>query len=320
MIPQAAKQSAENGNTASSASSRPPAPDILIHLHIAKTGGTSLSGMVKHGFGSNEIFEWTRHGVELYTGLGVVPHECCERYLRSFGLNRIRYISGHVPFGVHRVLDRPAKYITVLRHPVERVISLFYFLMQMNVPFRKDGRLLTFEEYVESRCDINLNDYQVRVVTGCPVLDAEISKPGEMVTAAPVEPSHLNQAKRNIDEQFLSIAPVEQMTELGLLVRRIYGWPMRRLQNEYKNSTKDRPRLREISPRLIKIIEECNSHDIELYEWVSKRFAEQRRLFEPELSRDLRVYRVVNRALSTAGQILPRSVRKHLAEVLFYSK
>jgi hypothetical protein len=320
MITQAAKQSAESGNAASSASDRPPAPDILIHLHVAKTGGTSLSSMVKHGFGSNEVFEWTRHGVELYTGLGVVPRECCQQHLRAFGLDRIRYISGHVPFGVHRLFDRPAKYITVLRHPVERVISLFHFLMQINVPFLKDGRLLSFEEYVERRCDINLNDYQVRVVSGCSGLDAEISKPGELISGAPVERSHLNQAKRNIDEQFLSIAPVEQMTELGLLIRRIYGWPMRRLQNEYKNPTKDRPRLREIPPRLIKIIEECNSHDIELYEWVSKRFAGQRRLFEPELSRDLRVYRVVNRTLSTAGQILPWSVRKHLAEVLFYSK
>ena len=110
------------------------------------------------------------------------------------------------------------------------------------------------------------------------------------------------------------------MTELALLMRRVYGWPMRRLQTEYKNPTKARPKSVEVSPRLIKIIEDCNSYDLELYEWVGNRFAEQRRLFEPGLSRDLRVFGVVNRALNKAGEILPWSVRKRIAEILFYAK
>ena len=53
---------------------RPSAPDLLVHLHIAKTGGTSLSSMVKHGFVSDEVFEWTRHGVDSYTALGVANY------------------------------------------------------------------------------------------------------------------------------------------------------------------------------------------------------------------------------------------------------
>ncbi len=110
------------------------------------------------------------------------------------------------------------------------------------------------------------------------------------------------------------------MTELGLLIRRIYGWPMRRLHNEYKNATKDRPRLTDVPPRLIRIIEECNSYDIELYEWVSRRFAEQKQLFERELSFDRRVYTTINPVLTAAGRVLPQSMRKRLAEILFYAK
>jgi hypothetical protein len=311
---------ADVGDTAPDSMVRPAAPDVLIHLHIAKTGGTSLSSLVKHGFHSDEIFEWTRHGVEEYTAMNLATQESCERKLKEYGLDRIRYVAGHMPVGVHRCFDRPAKYFTVLRHPVERVISLFYFLIQVNLPFTEDGRRLSFEEYVESRHDINLNDYQVRAVSGAPDLDAPGAAPGEVVKVAPVESRHLEQAKRNIEQLFLTVAPVEQMTEAALLLRRVYGWPMRRLQTEYKNPTKERPRSREISPRLIRIIEDCNSHDLELYEWVGKRFAEQRRLFEPALSRDRRVYGMVNRALNTVGEVLPWSVRKRLAEILFYAK
>jgi hypothetical protein len=299
---------------------RPAAPDVLIHLHIAKTGGTSASSLVKHGFRADEVFEWTRHGVEEYSALQMATHESCQERFAAFGLDRIRYVAGHVPMGVHDAFGRPAKYFTVLRHPVERVISLYYFLVQVGVPFLENGKRLTFDDYVESRADINLCNYQVRVVSGAAELDAPGEAPGEVVIAAPVERRHLELAKRNIEERFLTAAPLEQVTELALLVRRIYGWPMRRLQTEYKNPTKERPPSIDVSPRLIKIIEECNAYDMELYEWVGKRFAEQRQLFEPALSRDLRVFGVVNRTLNRAGEILPWALRKRLAEILFYAK
>jgi hypothetical protein len=298
----------------------PAAPEILIHLHIAKTGGTSASSLVKHGFRAGEIVEWASRGGEEYSALQMATRESCRQTLTEFGLDRIRYVAGHVPMGVHEVFGRPAKYFTILRHPVERVISLFYYLIQSGIPFAKDGKRLTFDEYVESRSDINLCDYQVRVVSGCPDLDAPVGAPGEVVAAAPVEKRHLETAKRNIEDYFLTAAPLEHVTELALLVRRIYGWPMRRLQTEYKNPTKERPRSIDVSPRLIKIIEECNSYDMKLYEWVAKRFAEQRQLFEPGLSRDLRVFGVVNRTLNRAGEILPWALRKRLAEILFYAK
>jgi hypothetical protein len=307
-------------NDASGSRSSPAAPSVLIHLHIAKTGGTSVSSLVKHAFRPEEVFEWTRHGVNAYGALQMATREASKRQLVEFGLDRIRYVAGHMPMGVHREFDRPTKYFTILRHPVERVISLFHFLIQLGVPLRKDGKRLTFEDYVENRSDINLCNYQVRAVSGCAELDAPAGPPGEVVSAMPVERHHLDVAKRNIEELFVAAAPLEQVTELALLLRRVYGWPMRRLQTEYKNPTKERPKSVEVSPRLIKIIEDCNSYDLELYEWVGNRFAEQRRLFEPGLSRDLRVFGVVNRALNKAGEILPWSVRKRLAEILFYAK
>src|ERR1700733_11163050 len=275
---------------------RPDAPDLLIHLHIAKTGGTTLSSMVKHAFRGDEVFETIARDGQTYGG--------CQHLLRDCDLGRLRYFTGHVPMGVHRMFARRAKYIAIVRHPVERLLSYFYYRIQGGDPYLKDGKPITFEAYVQSGGDVIFNNYQVRVVSGSPDLDAPAGARGALVAGTPVEARHLEMAKRSVEENFLSIAPLEQLTELAMLLRRVYGWPMRRLQTEYKNPTKERPRAPEIAPRLLRIIEDNNVHDIELYEWARKRFAEQRKLYEPELSRDLQVFSVVNRALTTAGEIL----------------
>jgi hypothetical protein len=301
-------------------SPRPSAPDLLIHLHIAKTGGTTLSSMVKHAFRGDEVFETIARDGQIYGGLDLLTYDSCQHLLRDCDLGRLRYFTGHVPMGVHRMFAQRAKYIAIVRHPVERLLSYFYYRIQGGDPYLKDDEPLTFEAYVESGGDIIFNNYQVRVVSGSPDLDAPAGPRGALVTGAPVEARHLEMAKRNIEENFLAIAPLEQLTELAMLLRQVYGWPMRRLQTEYKNPTKERPRAPQIAPRLLRIIEDNNVHDIALYEWACKRFAEQRKLYEPELSRDLQVFRIVNRTLTKAGEILPWKLRKRLAQILFYER
>ena len=255
---------------------RPRAPDVLVHLHIPKTGGISLNGMIQHGFRDDEVFDAmlddrTKYGTAKYNGLGLAPYELCQERLAAYTpdqLQRIRYVTGHLPMGLHRAFDGCTKYFTVIRHPVERVISDFFFRVQEGEPLLKDGRPLTFDEYVETRNDVYLCDYQVRLISGSADVGAERRPIGMQTPGKPAERRHLEQAKRNIEEHFLTVARLEQMTELALLIRKVYGWPMRRLFNEYKNRTRQRLHAREVSPRTLKIVEECNSLDLELYEWV----------------------------------------------------
>jgi len=317
-----AKQDSRGGETYPNPDVPQTPPEILIHLHIPKTGGTSLNSMVQHAFANTEISDTMFIGSEHYNGLGLAPYELCRQRFASYAaddLQRIRYVTGHLPMGLHRAFDRTAKYFTVIRHPVDRVISDFFFRIQDNEPYVKDGELLRFEEYVESRYDVYLRDYQVRVISGCPELEGTRPQLGMQTPGPAVERRHLEEAKRNIERHFLAVAPLEKMTELALLIRRIYGWPMRRLLTEYKARTKQRPRMNEVSPRVIAMIEDCNSHDLELYEWVGKRFAAQSRLFEPELSKDVQVFNILSPLLNCAGKVLPWSARKRLARLLFYA-
>src|SRR5262249_14008237 len=243
---------------------RPSAPSVLIHMHIPKTGGTSLNSMVQHGFRNDEVFDTTIGSSEFLSGLGLAEFEYCRQRLASFrpeDVRRIRYVSGHLPMGLHNAFDRPAKYFTVIRHPVDRVISNFFFWMQEDKPYLKNGRPMTLEEYAANGCDVRLGNYQVRVVSGCPELAGERRGRGMQTPGPSVERRHLEVAKRNIEEHFLAAAPLESMAELALVIRRIYGWPLRRLLTEYKNKTKRRLRVSDVFPRVRKMIEESNAYD-----------------------------------------------------------
>jgi hypothetical protein len=271
--------------------SRSNLTDVLIHLHIRKTGGTSLNSAIKHAFCRHKVFELYAEGDCKHTALDIASLEGVSKMLTEFGLGRVRYISGHIPYGVHRLFGTSAKYFTLVRDPVERVISTFFwFRTERQRPFCRAGKPLSFEQYVESRSDIHLNNYQVRVLSGSPELDNDIDLrggPRELIFGPAVERRHLEQAKRNIEEHFFLAAPIERLMESALMLRIMYGWPMRRLQNERKNENQNRLRSSDLSLRLIKIIEDCNVYDAKLYQWIKHRFAAQCAMFEPQLSEDL---------------------------------
>lgn len=295
-------------------------PRVLIHLHIRKTGGTSLNSTIKHAFRPDEIFELYADGDCEHTGLDTASLPGISTLLTKFGLDRLRYISGHVPFGVHRLFGSDAKYLTLIREPIDRVISTFFWFRDGR-PFCRGGKPLTFEEYLETG-DIYLNNYQVRVLSGEPEFN-DVTRPSgvrELTFGAPVEKRHLEQAKRNIEEHFLVAAPLEQLVGTALLLRRMYDWPMRRLHNERKNHNQHRPKPHEVSSKLAAIIERNNAYDLELYRWIKDRFAAQRTFFEPQLSNDLIRFRRRNAIITGFGKYLPNKVRKHVAAAVLHGR
>ena len=295
-------------------------PRVLIHLHIRKTGGTSLNSAIKHAFRPDEIFELYADGDCEHTTLDTASVEGMSTVLTEFGLDRLRYVSGHVPFGIHRLFGSDAKYLTLIREPIDRVISTFFWFRDGR-PFCRSGKPLTFEEYLETG-DVYLNNYQVRVLSGAPEFNAVTRPSGvrELTFGPPVERRHLEQAKRNIEDRFLIAAPLERLLETTLLLRRMYHWPMRRLHNEYKNHNQNRPQPHELSSKLGDIIERNNAYDLELYRWVKHRFAAQRALFEPQLSQDLVRFRRTNAIITGFGKYLPHKVRKQVAAAVLHGR
>lgn len=80
----------------------------LIHIHILRTGGTTL-----------------RYSLEKYYEYPVAMNHTVEQ-LKSIDANNYMVVQGHFCYGIHKVLEIPPRYFTFLRHPVSRVLSVMY--------------------------------------------------------------------------------------------------------------------------------------------------------------------------------------------------
>ena len=238
----------------------------------------------------------------------------------------IRCLMGTIyPFGIHTMLDRPAKYFTVLRPPVERCISHFLYNQTLpHQPFYDRIKNMTLDEYLDSGVGIESLDYQVRLLSGCPELDAIRHPAGGRISAPPVEPVHLELAKRNIEQHFIAAAPLEAFSSLLLVLGDLYGWKLWQMlyvryntRNEGYNTRNEAAAPKaSISTAGRRRLEEMNRYDMQLYEWVKVRFAEQTRAMEPELSRDLRRFELVNAAAQRVRRTTPDVVARPIGRLL----
>ena len=206
-------------------------PEVLVFLRIPKTAGSTmesvfercLSGATFHGHipisTSALLIRSTDAIGELFRQLS--PNE--RKAVRCL-------VDEHVTLDIATLFDRPVRFFTIVRHPVDRVVSSFYYIRTkshlISYPFIKD---LSFEEYLDSGIGLNSDNHQVRVLSGCHELDASWDPQGRPISAPPVERRHLEMAKHNIEERFVVAAALEQFTALVWFFKRLYGWPLHRV-------------------------------------------------------------------------------------------
>ena len=177
---------------------------------------------------------------------------------------------------------------------------------------------MTLDEYLDSGIGIESLDYQVRLLSGCPELDVARHPAGGRISAPPVEPRHLELAKRNIEQHFIAAAPMEAFNSLLLVLRAAYGWKLWQILF-MRHNIGERGRLRRVEPISTasrRRLEEMNRFDLQLYDWVKVRFAEQTRAMEPELSRDLRRFELLNAAAQRVRRTTPALVARPIGRLL----
>lgn len=259
------------------------AHETLIFQHIPKTAGTTLSFILVQNFEEDEIYHIRNlqqmRGPSFSRYFGSVEDFA---NLDSDERNRFRCIIGHAPFGLHRYLNHPVKYVTFLRDPVKRVISQYHQHQRMVKANELDDGQLTFEQFLELKPAV-LNNHQTRFVSGV-----------EFDSLSPEE--CYQKARANIDEYFSLVGIVERFDESLLLMSKQLRLP--RTAYIKRNTTARKDLLSNIDPAMIDMIRQANHFDALLYQHAVAMLDEKIVHYGAEFDGDLRRFR--RRQLYTA--------------------
>ena len=252
----------------------------ILHLHIPKTGGSTLNKYIYHQWRSKE------HRVDengyLHSGIYYYPYGFFSNsgatvpvdVQRTLSSTELRAVVGHFRFGLHQYVTSPWTYVTLLRHPVERIISLYYHL--------KLEDHLSLAEFVESDSYIEVDNDQTRRLYG-----AE-QGPFRRTNAI------LNKAKQNLRRYFSVVGITERFDETLLLVKRTFGWN-KELLYFLKNVNRRRPSTVSLSTRTLDAIRARNQLDFELYEFANRLLDESISAYDQSYFDELEDYRQVKR-------------------------
>jgi hypothetical protein len=226
--------------------------EALIFLHIPKTAGTTL----------NRIIEWQYSPLSIFTmdpyRIRATPERL--RKLSEGRRRRLRMVRGHLYYGVHEFLPQGGTYFTMLREPVARFFSSYYFIQRR--PLHPMHRKVTTERIgVEDfiRLTPRRQNLQCSLIAG-------IKNDGTS------DARLLDQAKENLEKSFSVVGISERFEESLMLMARTFEWQIPFYEN--RKVSKTRPR---VDTGEVEMIREHNRLDLELYEFGMKLFEESLR-------------------------------------------
>lgn len=251
--------------------------DVLVYLHIPKTGGSSIIAILDEQFSKDEIFP--------------LHSPTAEDYFFAFTLKelrRFRFVRGHFFFGpydahIYKHLIQNPICATMLRDPVQRTISEYRHVRR--VPHHRlhhglatsDNPLQDF--LTQPEYNPLITNRQIRLVIG----------------AYPFRPSGLNRPNTISDEAFLTWGKqkLEQFAFVGLMER--FEESVQLLMHTFRwRPPREIPRLNvatdsfsedTISEDALEIIRARTELDRELYTYAETLFEERLVRMREELSR-----------------------------------
>lgn len=218
----------------------------FIFMHIPKTAGTSLRRVMEA--------QYPGRFMPLYPPFATAQRSAMEKTVPAMDV-----LFGHVYFGIHRELGFEPRYITFLRHPVNRVIS-FYNHNARHSDSKYHAAIregLTLKELLLRGNEPQLNNLMVRQITG--------HDPLQMIDQQEL----LDQARSNIKDYFLYVGITEQ---LAFCVEQLSGmlhW--KRVDSIPRENTAAGSYSQDLDSSTRSVLEQYNRLDMLLYDEVQSR-------------------------------------------------
>jgi hypothetical protein len=230
----------------------PDAP-VVLFLHVPKAGGSTLGEYVY-----NQCRAPASRGDGLldagvaYLDYGFIkePELAVPGRVKSLlGRRDLRAVIGHFWFGLHEHVARPSTYVTLLRDPVERVVSLYYYA--------KLQEMTSLEEFARTPPFKEVDNDQTRRIAG-------VNPPVGGCTRAT-----LDAARENLRRHFAVVGTTERMEETLALLNLKLGWS-RDVVSYPRNVNAARPASASLTPEAAEAVRDRNELDYELWRFASE--------------------------------------------------
>lgn len=235
-----------------------PAAPAVLFLHIPKAGGQTLGEVVyAHTRAETASDDDVLKAGVAYLTYGFLkerPFEVPGYALPLLKRRDLRAVIGHFWFGLHEHVARPSVYVTALRDPVERVVSLYYYTRLHDS--------MTLDEFVADPPFREVDNDQTRRIAG---VDPEVGG---------CTPAMLQAAKENLRSRFAVAGTIERLDEMLVLLERKLGWPGP-LVSHPRNVNPERPAVATLAPATIAAIRGRNELDLELWRYASELMDEE---------------------------------------------
>jgi hypothetical protein len=273
-------------------------PDkALLFLHVPKAAGTTLHSVIERQYSPEVTF--TISGSDSPSGIkefmALPPEE----------KDKIRLLKGHMPYGLHTQLSVPSTYITMLRDPVDRVVSHYYFVLKTASHYLHNevvSKKMSLADFVESGLTTEVMNDQTRLISGVAKVNTRLLDGEERRTlqanAEPVTEEILEIAKHNLQNHFAAVGLFSRFDESLVLFKRRLGW-----NNIYyvrRNVTSGKPNKKELPPRVKDLIISHNELDLALCKFSRQNFEEAVQAGGTEFQLELRTFERNNKLYEKA--------------------
>jgi hypothetical protein len=273
----------------------------IIFLHIPKAAGSTLNTIIDRQYGKESIFSIYGFERSEREAKSIEQFKALPEMRRS----KVKLLRGHIGFGLHEYLPQPSTYITLLRDPIDRVISLYRYILRrpehpLYNPIKTNN--LSLEEFVSSGIAPIAYNGQTKIIAGVKKASTEY---GDFSSTL------LEVAKKNIQEHFAVVGLTEKFDESLILLQKILGW---KLVYYRKKNVAEKQQTNKAIPSATTLIQKYNELDMELYDFAQKHLETQINAYGDSLMRDINTFKFLNQQY---GQISSAS-RSLLSKIKFF--
>ena len=224
--------------------------DQIYFLHIPKTGGSTFMNILENIVGRENYISADR--------LRIVKQH------NPYFFANYRIVRGHFNYTIYEYTLRRPLFITMLRHPLDRIISQFKHLKRDKVIPSE----MILSEFLHSSLNRRTNNKQIQWISG---VNKNYKEPIEML---------LEVAKIRLDD-FAFFGILEKFNDSLDLMAYTFDWePI----TQYELHNQAPPAKIEIDAETRQMINDLNQADIEFYNYANMLFDERIAQMRAELA------------------------------------